>query len=61
MTGAKKEKARSLIGMMSEFNKESMEKLGVNMFETDLKKVVPKYLYSYSKNKSLAGLSDQNF
>lgn len=59
MTGAKKEKARSLIGMMSEFNKESMEKLGVNMFETDLKKVVPKYLYSYSKNKSLAGLSDE--
>jgi hypothetical protein len=47
------EKNRTLFETIDTLNEWSMKKFGVNMFEEDLEKIIPKYLYSYSKNTAL--------
>lgn len=49
----KKERNRTLAGIADMYNAQSRTLNGFNMFETDVKKVLQKYTYNYTKNKAL--------
>lgn len=62
---AKVEKSRNLQSTIAYYNKLSKNKFGVDMFESDLAEIVPRYLHNYAKevallesNKELLGLVD---
>ena len=53
----RREKSRNVLRTIYQLNKWSEKKYGVKMFEEDIKKIIPKYLYSYSKNTALYDLA----
>jgi hypothetical protein len=56
---AKLEKSRSLLGNIAEYNVQSQKLYknaageGIKMFEDDIKKILPKYMYNHSRNTAL--------
>lgn len=56
---ARKEKERTLKGMADTLNAQSRKQFGFNIFETDIKKVLSKYTYNYTRNKSLVDVANE--
>jgi hypothetical protein len=56
---AKTEKTRTLMGTIADLNRQAQKKYKTDIFETDLKKIIPKYLYNYSKNTALVDMNKE--
>jgi len=57
---AKVETSRSLLGNIAEYNAQSRKLFnGIDMFESDINKIIPKYMYNSSKNNALLELGSE--
>jgi len=56
---AKTEKSRQLKNTIAYYNKISESKNGFKMFETDTQKILSKYVYNYTRNKSLLDVAGE--